>query len=99
MIRRGIEREKVFWLPNGVDLERFKNPRNPDRSYQITELLEKNRDKFKVMYAGAHGIPNGLDVVLDAAKLIKEVSDNICFFFVGEGTEKQRLKERARELN
>jgi len=99
MTRRGIEREKVFWLPNGVDLERFKNPRSPNRNYQITQLLEKNRDKFKVVYAGAHGIPNGLDVVLDAAKLIKEVTDNICFFFVGEGTEKQRLRKRAKELH
>jgi glycosyltransferase involved in cell wall biosynthesis len=50
------------------------------------------------MYAGAHGLANGLDSILDAAALIEDMgfADKVQFCFIGDGPEKTRLQERAR---
>ena len=95
---RGISPEKVFWLPNGVNLERFDHPVPLEEGSEVAEVFEQYRDKFKVVYTGAHGVPNGLDVIVEAARLIQEKSENIHFILIGEGTEKSRLKEKAQSL-
>lgn len=95
---RGISPEKVFWLPNGVNLERFDHPAPLEEGSEVAEVFEQYRDKFKVVYTGAHGVPNGLDVIVEAARLIQEKSENIHFILIGEGTEKSRLKEKTQSL-
>ena len=50
-----------------------------------------------VVYAGLHGIAQGLDQVLDAAVLIRNRSLRVVL--VGDGPEKARLERRSRELN
>jgi glycosyltransferase involved in cell wall biosynthesis len=47
------------------------------------------------VFAGAHGIANGLDAVLDAAALLRH-EPGIKFLFIGDGREKPRLLARAR---
>jgi len=88
---RGIPREQMSFLPNGVDLEHLR-PLPYDRQY-----AEKMGviDKKVLTYAGTHANYQGLDVILDAAKLLKDRSD-IVFLMVGKGPERQRLIERAR---
>ncbi len=46
-------------------------------------------------YAGSHGLPNALDVLLDAAKLLKDAP--IAIVMVGGGHEKARLEQRVRD--
>ena len=53
---KGINHKKVIWIPNGVDLERFDNPEPLDSSLKIFRSIMKYKDKFKVIYTGAHGI-------------------------------------------
>jgi glycosyltransferase involved in cell wall biosynthesis len=48
-----------------------------------------------VGYAGSHGLPNALDVLLDAAALLKH--EPIDFVLVGDGHEKARLAKRVRD--
>lgn len=52
--------------------------------------------QFIVLYAGAHGISNDLNVVLDAAEILKD-HENIRFVLVGDGKEKQNLLSRAQQ--
>lgn len=79
----GIHREKIVWIPNGVDLTRFK------------ELLSTDgflSEEFKVMYLGAHGQANALDVLIQAAKVIHDRGlRKIRFILLGDGPEKPRL--------
>jgi glycosyltransferase involved in cell wall biosynthesis len=53
--------------------------------------------KFLVVYAGAHGISNDLDVILQAARLLKDQA-GICFVLVGDGKEKPTLESRAHQM-
>ena len=90
--RRGIEKAKIHFIPNGVDLEAFE-PGPPD-----AELLARLKltGRFVVLYCGAHGISHALARVLDAAERLREDS-TVRFLFVGEGAEKGRLVEDARQ--
>lgn len=90
---RGINENKIYFIPNGVDTERFK-PAPPDNNL-IKELgLE---GKLIVLYCGAHGISQGLQTVVDAANILKEEKD-IHFLFVGDGADKQKIIDHAEEL-
>jgi glycosyltransferase involved in cell wall biosynthesis len=89
----GGEPSKVVWLPNGVDLSLVPN------HDKLPNASPNNSDKpLRIMYAGAHGLANGLDVVLEAATLLlKRNEKRIRFTLVGAGPEKDKLVEMARE--
>lgn len=92
IVSRGFDKNKVHIITNGVDTEFF---RKENRS----EDFRKNigvRDKFAVVYAGIHGIAQGLEVLVDAAELIKDEKE-IQIVFIGEGPEKPMLIDRVRE--
>ena len=54
---------------------------------------------FKVLFAGNVGQAQGLDVVLDAALLLKDDVPNIHFLVLGRGLKLDDLKRREKELN
>jgi len=86
---RGIGEEKIAWIPNGVDLSRFK----------CLALQDVPDNRFRVMYLGAHGQANALDVLLDTAKVTQDQGhQEIEFVLIGDGPEKPRLIELAKEL-
>lgn len=88
MIGKGAERGKVVWIPNGVDLSSLPAPKPP-----IEDGV------FTVMYAGAHGLANGLDSLLDAAAILQRDGwgERLRFRFIGDGPEKSRLRTRVRD--
>jgi glycosyltransferase involved in cell wall biosynthesis len=87
--QKGVPRSKVRFLPNGIDIESF-SPRDRDEDLARTLGLD-NRRVF--IYAGTHGIAQGLHHVVDAAKLVQ---DEAIVLFVGSGPTKPALVERAR---
>lgn len=85
----GIPREKIVWIPNGIDLSRFDSAAMPAMSHE----------GFRVMYLGAHGQANALDVLLHAARVIQDHSyREIKFVLIGDGPEKPKLKKLAEKL-
>jgi len=85
----GVPRDKVVWIPNGIDLSRFEDF-GPAASFG---------EGFKVMYLGAHGQANALDVLIQAAKIVQDKGlEEIKFVLVGDGPEKPRLMALAKDL-
>lgn len=78
--------ENVTLIPNGADAAMFSENIDPEAFITEHEL----NGKFVVLYAGAHGMSNDLEVLLDAAKEVANIPD-IHFIFVGDGKEKQNL--------
>jgi glycosyltransferase involved in cell wall biosynthesis len=79
----GIPGQKITWIPNGADLTRYE---------RIEEYQGGGQDLFTLMYLGAHGKMNALDVILDAAKIIQERGVNhLRFVFVGDGPDRNDL--------
>lgn len=54
--------------------------------------------RFTIGFAGNLGKAQGLDALLDAAALIQQKHPDILLFFVGNGMETERLKQRAAEM-
>ncbi len=87
----GVARKKIAWIPNGVDLSRF--------AYVDQDVKRRYLNEFKILYLGAHGQANALDILLEAAKIIQSKGyQDILFVFIGDGPEKPRLIETARKL-
>ena len=85
--------KSVELVPNGADPNMFE-PQSEGLDFRRAHQLE---DHFVVLYAGAHGISNDLDVVLDCAEILMQ---NPAFRFVllGDGKEKAALQQRAGDL-
>jgi glycosyltransferase involved in cell wall biosynthesis len=83
---------RVF--PNGSDIELFVERKYPDN-------LRKNlnwEDKFVVLYAGAHGMSNDLEVVIQAAKILMSI-EAIHIALLGDGKEKETLRLLSENIN
>lgn len=83
-------KDKIFYLPNGVDSTIVNFP----------EIIKSKDNYFKVYYFGSHGIANGLDTLIDAAKLIQDNNNTkIQFILIGDGNIKEDLIQKANDLN
>jgi len=91
---RGISEDKLVFLPNGVNPDLFA-PQAADEALMQDLLLQ---DKFVILYAGTMGYAHGLEVALQAAKILEEVDPEVVFLFLGDGSEKPRLQEMAQEM-
>ncbi len=86
---RGICSNKVIYLPNGVDLDRYKDFGKLPEEFSV--FFRENKNKFIAVYTGAHGLANNLEALVDAAKKAREINNKIHFLFVGDGPEKEKL--------
>ncbi|MCK9312281.1 MAG: glycosyltransferase family 4 protein [Bacteroidales bacterium] len=97
-IKEGIERrsqkgKKVGMIPNGCDLEIFKPSERED--IQLKGVCPTD---VVAVFTGAHGIANGLDAVLDAAKvLLTKGRSDIKLCFIGDGKLKPSMIQRAKD--
>ncbi len=87
--RLGIPRDKIVWIPNGVELNGVGPP-----------PMQPNEDVFTLMYFGAHGRANGLDNILVAMARLRDVSPGlrVRLRLVGDGPLKPDLTEQAQRL-
>lgn len=88
LTERGIDRARIVHIPNGVDVNLLQ-PGVPQR-------IESEVDATTTLiYAGAHGPANGLDVVLDAAAMLAASRVPVHFVLIGDGPAKARLAAAA----
>ncbi len=86
--------EEISLIPNGADPDMF-DPAENGQDFRKKHGLEEH---FIALYAGAHGMSNDLDVVLDAAVHLKN-APMIQFVLLGAGKEKERLQAKAHRQN
>ena len=93
LLARGLPPEKVVTITNGAAIESFM-PGPRDNAVRSELGLA---GKFVVGYIGAHGISQGLEVLLRAAQRLRDEVD-IVFLLVGEGARKRALLEMREQL-
>lgn len=94
LVSRGVPVDKVHTIHNGVDLERF--PAEESEGDEVRRRLGAGPGRILVLYAGAHGISQGLSSIADAAAKLN--GQPIQVVFVGEGAAKAELEERVAML-
>ena len=90
IIAEGIPAAKIEVIKNGVDLEFFSPKRSVGPEAARIPGLENTQGKFVLSYVGTHGMAHGLDTVLQAAELLRDLPD-VLFLLVGDGAERSHL--------
>ena len=83
---------KTFHLSNGVDTNLFK----PDSRTAAARAALSGNGTCVALYAGLHGLAQGLEQVLKTAKSMESES-GVKFVLLGEGPEKRKLMHLAQE--
>lgn len=95
LVEKGIKEEVISVITNGFDSKVF-YPRQLDEKFG---RLYKPNHEFVCSYIGTIGMACGLDIVLRAAKLLKDRKrENIKFLLVGSGAVKEQLRRQADEI-
>ncbi len=95
IVEKGVSAEKISVVINGVDLDKF--ALNESHKFR-TQFNAEN--KWVCAYIGTLGMAHGLEVVLQAAQILKESGNTqVQFWLVGSGAHKNNLESRAREMN
>src|SRR4030042_1169862 len=95
LVQRGIPINKLFFIPNGANIELFTfTPIGRERVRREMGLEEK----FIAIYAGIHGLAQGLDTILETARLIQSNPD-IQILLIGDGPKKAELVSLAASYN
>lgn len=85
-----IDLDKVYYINNGVDLETFAYNRE---HFQTRDPDLDDPDSFKVIYTGSIRHVNGLGLLLDTAKEVKD--PRVRFLVWGDGDELPALRQRV----
>ena len=86
---RGVSRDKLFLLTNGVDTDVY---RPMPANAELARMLGLEGKKV-FLYAGTHGMAQGLDLVLEAAR--RTADPSILYVLAGEGAEKEALMKKS----
>lgn len=88
-----IDLNHVHYINNGIDLadfERFK------KAYKIDIPELNDTSSFKIVYLGSVSYANGVDQILETAKLFDKKRD-VTFLIFGDGTERDVLERKVKD--
>ena len=88
LCERGVPAGKITYIPNMIDLSRFK-PSGP----------KLHSDKIIIGSVGRLSKQKGYEYLITAASKIRAVHEDVEFEIHGDGPERRRLEEMAKELH
>lgn len=91
LVARGVEQEKIAVIPNWADTNAIQ-PIERDEN-EMFEECNLPREGFYAVYAGTLGFLQEPDVILDAAKLLKNEPD-IRILVFGDGSLREHVENR-----
>ena len=89
---KGAAAERIRIIHNWADATAIV-PSPKANPFSVTHGLAA---RFVVLHAGNIGLAQNLDMVLDAAALLRDLPD-VVFLFIGDGSQRASLEQRARE--
>lgn len=87
---------KIESIYNWVDPDMVRNV--PDGDNRLFDEFGIDPSKFRIVYAGNLGSAQNIDIIIDAAKRLENL-DSVEFIVFGEGTEKERIRNRVEKEN
>ncbi len=82
----GIDKEKVVWIPNGVDTSLYDHDlKSPDKPAP--------KGHFKIMYTGTFGMEANIGTLLSAVKLVREKGLPLFVELIGSGEKQKELMD------
>jgi len=85
----GVDPKMITYIPNGVDLERFK--RTEKKNYPGFDMTH-----FYVVYTGSIGKANNIETLIESAQQLSDFN-KIRFIIAGDGPLRKSLEKRSME--
>jgi glycosyltransferase involved in cell wall biosynthesis len=96
VLKTGVAEKKVSMIPNMSKPDKF-YPHEPNMD--IARRFDIDMSKFNVIHFGSMGRANGLQYIIDAAKVLSDSGDKeVRFVFLGDGATCPVLKEQVSAL-
>lgn len=95
LLERGVPEEKIDVVYNWARGMQ-ERPREPDEA--VRQALAPPKATFDILFAGNMGMAQGLEAVVDAARLLQDEAPEIRFVFIGPGVKVAELKAKARRV-
>jgi glycosyltransferase involved in cell wall biosynthesis len=92
LVERSVPPDKLVLVPNGANVEMFYY--SESGRAQVRQTLGLN-DQLIAIYAGIHGLAQGLETIIEAARLLRN-DPGIHILMVGDGPKKAELVDLAR---
>lgn len=86
--------KKVYWLPNGVDIEKYNPAEIETKGFRVKYGIDT--DDIVFFYGGIIGHAQGLEIIINAAANFK--GQAVKFVILGSGPEKDKLLALNKEL-
>ena len=93
---KNVPEEKLIMIPNASDFSLSEGLLQQFDRENFRRQMDLD-GKFVITYVGAHGIANHLQQILEAGKKLEDTS--VLFLLIGQGMEKEKLKQMAVEMN
>lgn len=94
IVRTGIPSERIAVIPNASDLDLFRPDLDGSRWRERLGLA----DRFAAIYFGAMGPANGLEYVIEAARILAQRGkDHIVVILQGDGARRAELEKIGRD--
>ena len=95
VVAAGMPVEKTAMIPNMSKPDKF-YPHEPN--LETAKQFGLDLDKFNVIHFGSMGKANGLEYIIEAARVLhKKGDDSIRFVFMGDGSTQPKIKMLAEE--
>lgn len=92
LIERGVNADKIIVINN------FILPYKTNNQIKVPSEIETLKNKFTVLFAGNIGSFQGLENIVEAAKILSEY-ESVKIVFMGEGSAKKEIVESSSKLN
>jgi glycosyltransferase involved in cell wall biosynthesis len=99
MTQHGMADNNFLYIPNGINTSEWHNEHLLSNMPHHTEVIMglKQKGNFIVGYAGAHGLANELNSLIEAASILR--AESVALVLVGNGPEKERLQQNVVQMN
>ena len=96
LIRNGVPEKKISIVPDWADTKAI-HPLPCENGFRRRTGISK--DRYVALHIGNMGLKQGLDTVVEAAKISEASSNGILWLLVGDGEERRRLEQLAAGYN
>lgn len=96
VVKRGVSPEYVTLATNSCDTDLFDVPKAIGETYKNSDL-HFVRGRKLIVYTGTFGAINDVSYIVHLAAKSKQIAPEFCFIAIGDGMEKEKVIDLARE--
>ncbi|UTY33694.1 glycosyltransferase family 4 protein [Treponema putidum] len=92
-------KNKIYVVPTGINLEKFKKSFTDTEIDNLLKSFNIKKDSFKIIFLGRISKEKNIETLINIMPEIINKDKNIQLIIVGDGPDRLKLEEKAKDLN